>query len=552
MAKSVIFLHKVVGRTFRKQLLAASLLALTGCGGGSSPAASIPVTAALPLVDISSVTLSDPGSSLPVNWQHGAFIEIFVRSYQDSDGNGKGDLRGLIQRLDYLQDLGVKGIWLMPVSSSSDHDHGYAVSDYRGVESDYGSLADFDELLKQAHARGIGVIVDYVINHSSAQNPLFSNSRDAASNAYRNWYIWQDPPPSGWSIYGGNPWRATGSGAYFGPFSDQMPDFNLLNSAVVDYHKSNLRFWLNRGVDGFRFDAVGNLVESGPSAWENQPRNYSLMGEMRSLLNGYAQRYMVCEAPTDPAGFAAGSACGSAFAFNLQTSLLQAAKGQPSGVLAMANYFKTASSNMATMFSNHDLFAGQRLWDQVGGNSAQYKLAAASYLLLPGTPFIYYGEEIGMSGATNISDDGRLRTPMSWTANTSNAGFSGTTPYRALSGNVASQNVAAQAADPNSILAFYKAMLKLRNSLPSLAQGSYEQAFASGNLLGYQRLFAKERTLVLINYGDSAVTAVVASLPANAALINAYPVNASDATADAAGLANITIAAQSLRVFSLR
>jgi glycosidase len=157
-----------------------------------------------------------------------------------------------------------------------------------------------------------------------------------------------------------------------------------------------------------------------------------------------------------------------------------------------------------------------------------------------------------MSGATNISDDGRLRTPMSWTANTSNAGFSGTTPYRALSGNVASQNVAAQAADPNSILAFYKAMLKLRNSLPSLAQGSYEQAFASGNLLGYQRLFGQERTIVLINYGSSAVTAAVASLPANAALINAYPVSASDATADAAGLVSITIAAQSLRVFSLR
>ena len=187
--------------------LAACSVALSACGGGSS-AATVPAVVQpeptpvgnLPAVDVSAVALSDPGSSLPDGWQNGAFMQIFVRSYQDSDGDGKGDLRGLTQRLDYLKTLGVRGLWLMPVTQSQDKDHGYAVADYRNIEAQYGSLADFDELLRQAHARGIGVIVDYVINHSAAENALFVQSKSASSNAYRStgtsrgkhccWPIW--------------------------------------------------------------------------------------------------------------------------------------------------------------------------------------------------------------------------------------------------------------------------------------------------------------------------------------------------------------------------
>ena len=540
----------------KQHLIAALCFAvLAACGGGGSSNAappSVTPSAPRPTVDISTVAAADPGSTLPTGWQHGAFMEIFVRSYQDSDGDGIGDLKGLISRLDYLQDLGIKGIWLMPVTRSEDADHGYAVSDYRSIEAKYGSLADFDELLKQAHARGIGIVIDYVMNHSAAQHPLFLNSKDADTNAYRNWYVWQNPAPSGWSIYGGDPWRSTANGAYFAPFSLQMPDFNLLNAAVVEFHKSNLRFWLNRGVDGFRFDAVGNLVETSASAWENQPRNYTLMGEMHSLIDGYARRYLVCEAPADPAGYAAPTACGSSFAFNLQSSLINAARGDAAAVLALANYFKTASPLMATMLSNHDSFAGQRAWNQLDGNVAQYKLAAAAYLLLPGSPFIYYGEEIGMAGAASLSGDAALRTPMSWSANASNAGFSTGTPYRALSANVASQNMAAQPADPASILAFYKAMLGLRNSLPALAQGTYEPAFANGAVLGYQRSFGGSKALVLINFGSATSTIAVSALPANAGLISAYPAGGSDAAANATGLASVTLTAQSVRVFSIR
>jgi glycosidase len=269
-------------------------LSLAGCGGGggggSTPPPAPAPAPALPTVDVSSVAALDPGSALPAGWQHGAFMEIFVRSYQDSNGDGKGDLQGLISRLDYLRDLGVHGIWLMPIAPSEDHDHGYAVTNYRDVEPDYGTLADFDTLVAQAHARGIGVIVDYVMNHSAATNPLFVNSAASTDNPYRDWYVWQPADPGGWSIYGGDPWHPATTGWYYGEFWSQMPDFNLANTAVAAYHHDNQRFWLNRGADGFRFDAVGNFVEHGPSQWLDQPEDYTLMHDVRTLLDGYAQR----------------------------------------------------------------------------------------------------------------------------------------------------------------------------------------------------------------------------------------------------------------------
>ncbi len=520
-------------------------------GGGAASPATTPTPVLLPAVNIVSVAAADPGSSLAAGWEYGAVMEIFVRSYQDSDGDGIGDLRGLISRLDYLRDLGIKGIWLMPVTASQDGDHGYAVTDYRDIEKAYGSLTDFDELLKQAHARGIGVLIDYVINHSAALNPLFIHSRAATDNTFRSWYVWQDPAPTGWSIYGGNPWRYWVNGAYFAGFDTGMPDFNLLNPAVVAYHQDNLRFWMNRGVDGFRFDAVGNLVENGPSAWDKQPQDYTIMGQMRSVTLAYQRRTMVCEGPADSRGFAADTACGSAFAFDLNGNLIAAAKGNASAAQAVSDYFKTAPANMSTFLSNHDAFAGQRVWDQLAGNVAQYKLAAAALLLLPGRPYIYYGEEVGMGGALSLADDGRLRTPMSWSADATAAGFSTVKPYRVLSSNAATQNVALVAADANGLLAHYKALLALRNGLPSVAQGSYVAPFASGTALGFQRVLGNERTLVLFNFGSAEAALDVTSLPASATLQSAYPAAGAGASATAAGTARITLPAQSLRVFKV-
>ncbi len=390
-------------------------------------------------------------------------------------------------------------------------------------------------------------MIDYVINHSAADNPLFINSKASNANPYRDWYVWQGLKPSGWSIYGNDPWRGSAGNYYFAPFWDQMPDFNLVNPSVVAWHQDNLRFWLNRGVDGFRFDAVGNLVENGPSAWENQPQNYTLLRNVRQLMDGYAQRFLVCEGPSDSFGYT--GACGSAFAFNNNANLIAAAKGDPAAVQRVADFPKTEPAGISTMLSNHDSFAGQRPYDQFGGNLAQYKLAAATYLLQPGTPFIYYGEEIGMAGAATLSGDPKLRTPMSWTAS---GGFTSGEPYRAAAANVATFNVAAEQTDPASLLSFYKAMLGLRKRFASIAAGAYENAAASGSAISFQRHLGSERTLVVVNYGSGTATVSVGGLPANASLASAYPGGGADLAAGADGSAAVTLPAQSLRVFSVR
>ncbi|MBS0436523.1 MAG: alpha-amylase [Proteobacteria bacterium] len=533
--------------TRRRLALVATLALLAACGGGGGGGSTGP----LPTFDTSAVAAADPGTALSADWRKGPFAEIFVRSYQDSDGDGIGDLKGLTSRLDYLKDLGVTGIWLMPITRSQDHDHGYAVSDYRNVEAAYGSLADLDTLVAQAHQRGIGVVLDYVMNHSAAQHPAFVNANSGSGNAYRNWYVFNSPCPGGWSIYGNNPWRSGTDGCYFAPFWDQMPDFNLKNATVVSWHQDNLRFWLNRGVDGFRFDAVGNLVENGPLLWLNQPQNYTLMGDVGQIVAGYNNRFMVCEAPDDPIGFAQTSACGSAFAFGHQHDLVDASKGNSAAIARLASYFENAPSSMSIMLSNHDSFAGQRAMDRFNGDEAQYKLAAATYLLQPGTPFIYYGEEIGMRGASaNIGDDPKLRTPMSWTSsNTGAGGFTTGTPFRALSANVATNSVQTQQANANSLLNWYKAVIAVRQANPALRSGTHVSATAAGTTLSFQRASGNQRAVVMINYGSGNQLISAGGLPPNGVLTSVFPPGGANADINASGTASASIPAQSLRVF---
>ena len=502
-----------------------------------------------PVLDTSHVAITDTRSRLPTGWQQGAFMEIFVRAWLDSDGDGIGDLRGVTQSLDYLRELGIKGIWLMPITRSADGDHGYAVTDFRQVEPAYGTLADFDELLREAHARGIGVIMDYVINHSSASHPLFVEAATRTS-PYRDWYLWKDPAPAGWDIWGKNPWYPSPYGTFYSTFGAHMPDFNLENTATMDYHRSSLRFWLNRGLDGFRFDAVPHLVENSAKDWNDQPGSYALMAHVNALMANYQNRHMVCEATASPTRWAMPYVCGSAFAFGMEHKFVDAARGKPEAIVAVAEYFNTAPLTMATMISNHDIFAGARLWDQVKGDAAQYRLAAASYLLMPGTPFIYYGEEIGMAGITELPGDAQLRTPMSWTSDAARGGFTTGKPFRPVSPNVATQNVKAALADPNSILSFYKAMLNLRNTLPSIARGSYEHAKVDGNVMSFQRKIERDHAVVVINYGTAAATINVGELPPGSSIATAYPRGGAALNADRDGNARINIEAQSVRVFS--
>ena len=499
-----------------------------------------------PGVDISHVPQVPQAALLPEGWEHGAFMEVFVRSYQDSDGDGIGDLRGLTQRLDYLQALGIKGLWLMPVNASADHDHGYAVTDYRAIEPAYGTLADFDDLVRQAHARGIGIIIDYVINHSSSHNPLFVQSASSKTNPWRDWYVWEDAKPTGWSIFDRDPWVMTPNGAYFAQFDDSMPDFNLRNPAVVAYHLDSLRFWLDHGVDGFRIDAVGHLFENGPKGWSMQPENYPFLARLRRELDVDHRHVMVCESPGDPIGFAAPTACGASFAFGHSDALVKAARGDEKAIHDVADYFLHAPDTMATMVSNHDHFAGRRLWDAMDGDAARVRVAAAAYLLQPGTPYLYYGEELGMSAAATDDADGKLRGPMSWTPT---GGFSTGTPYRPGSTNLATNNAQAERADPQSMLAFYTAMLALRNAHPSIARGRYVSPRVDGRTLSFQRVFDNEHTAVVINDGDDAGAASLAGLPANARLQRLYPTAGTRVQAGPDGVATVAAPALSVQVF---
>lgn len=515
-------------------------------------------------VDMSPVPFDPPASALPEGWEHGAFMEIFVRAYQDSDGDGTGDLKGLASRLDYLKDLGVKGLWLMPIQPNADGDHGYATTEYRDIAPEYGTLADFDELIAQAHARGIGVVMDYVINHSAAQHPLFLQASKGRDNRWRDWYVWRTDAPPGWNIWDAYPWydAATkpwlskqepkhmprpapgATNLYFATFGPHMPDFNLRNPEVVDYHLASLRFWLNRGLDGYRLDAVPHMIENDAEHWNDQPESRALTRRLQQEIKRYPHRYVVCEATAEPAAYGDPAVCGGAFAFGYVQHFVEAARGKAESVQRLASHYRQASPTMATFLSNHDIFTGGRLWDQLGGDLARYRVAAAAYLLQPGTPFIYFGEEIGQAGVASLPADQPVRSPMSWTAE---GGFSTGQPFRPVSPNAGRFNVADELHDPRSLHAFYKAMLGLRNSRPSIARGSFESSFADGLVLGFQRRLGSERSLVLVNYDTRAAIVTVPGLSPQDRLAPLYPKAAEAPTSN-----TLTLAPQSVQVFDIR
>jgi glycosidase len=506
-------------------------------------------SAATAQIDTRPVSPQPRASTLSPHWQHGVFMEIFVRAYQDSDGDGIGDLKGLTRRLDYLQKLGVSGLWLMPITASADRDHGYATTDYRAIEPQYGTLADFDELVREAHKRGIGIVMDYVINHASHQFPPFQAALKDRASPWRSWFVWNPDPGPGWDIWGKlpwydaatQPWTFTGllkdlpppkpgsPDIYFGTFGPHMPDFNMRNPDVVKYHEDSLRFWLNRGLDGYRLDAVPHFIENNAKDWNDQPESRALTKRFQDLIKSYPGRYVVCEATAEPIAYGKPELCGGAFAFNQNYEIVKAAKGEPAAVQKMADYYRTMAPTMATFLHNHDSFTGRRVWDQLYGDEARYRLAAASYLLLPGTPFVYYGEEVGQSGidGKNADDDAPLRAPMSWTP--SNRGRGGFTtseqPYRPLALNRSRHNAESQQREAGSLFNFYRQLIALRRASPALTLGRYEADRVDGLVWRFERVHGRERLLVAINYGD---TPAPLAVPAGARLL--HPTNASGRT----------------------
>jgi alpha-glucosidase len=487
-------------------------------------------------------------------WKNGIVYQIYPRSFQDSDGDGIGDLRGIRQRLDYLVSLGVDAVWISPIYPSPMADFGYDISDYEGIDARFGTLADFDELVRGAHARRLKVILDFVPNHTSDRHPWFTQSRASRQDPKRDWYLWRDPapdggPPNNWlSNFGGPAWTldaATGQ-YYLHSFLREQPDLNWRNPAVRAAMYEALRFWLRRGVDGFRIDVLYHLVKD--AAFRDNPANpafvpggdpshsllplytadlpevQDIVREMRAVVDAFSDaqgdRVLIGELYLPLARLMAyyglddqGVLQGVQLPFNFQ---LIGAQWQAGAIERLVRDYEAALPPGAApnwVLGNHDK---PRIASRVGPLHA--RLAAMLLLTLRGTPTLYYGDEIGMTDVAIPPDEvqdpfeknepgkglGRdpQRTPMQWSTG-AHAGFSQGKPWLRLAHDWATCNVEAQQADAASMLALYRRLIALRRAEPALHAGAWEPLDGGADMLAYARTFAQRRLVVLLNFGQA-------------------------------------------------
>ncbi len=480
-------------------------------------------------------------------WQSGVIYQIYPRSFQDSDGDGVGDLAGIEARLDHLVALGIDAIWLSPIFPSPMADFGYDVADYCGVDPLFGDLAAFDRLLAATHARGMKLLLDFVPNHSSDRHPWFVESRSSRDDPKRDWYIWRDPapgggPPNNWiSDFGGSSWEwdeATGQ-YYLHAFLKEQPDLNWRNPDVRAAMMDVLRFWLDRGVDGFRIDVLWHMVKAEalpdnpanpdylPHMGEmhsvlqlhstDQPEVHDIAAEMRAIAGSYSgDRLLIGEIylpiPQLMQYYGSPEAAGVHLPFNFQ---LIDAPWDAATLTAMIRDYEAALPEGGWpnwVLGNHDR---PRIATRVG--EAQARVAAMLLLTLRGTPTIYYGDEIGLADvaipAGQVRDPRELRepglglgrdpvrTPMPWDDNI-HAGFSSVEPWLPLNDDWPVRNVAMQEVDPLSMLSLHRTLLALRRRHPALSVGSLALAGADEDVLAYERVHEGERLLVVLNLGQ--------------------------------------------------
>ncbi len=472
-------------------LLALSFL-LTSCLTGTPtppPPTPLPATA--------QATESAPESGPAAWWRDAVFYEIFVRSFNDSNGDGIGDFNGITQKLDYLQSLGVNAIWLMPINPSPSY-HGYDVLNYYTVNPQYGTLDDFKNLLTEAHKRDIKIIIDLVLNHTSSQHPFFVDANNNPESKYRNWYVWSNE--------GGDRWHQGKNGYYYGYFWGGMPDLNYNNPEVTAQMEAVTQHWLTGiGVDGFRIDAVKHLIEEG-NKLENTPATHE-------WLKGYYTFYKSLSPEAYTVGEVYGAGAFLATKYTDQTDQIfnfELASGFVNSVLGESNTGLNGAwaftlkditdGNYATFLTNHDQ---NRVMSVFNGDMQKAKLAAVLMLTSPGTPFIYYGEEIGMQGKKPDED---IRLPMQWSA-AANAGFTTGTPWRAPFANYTEVNVAVQDADPNSLINLYRTLTKLRAEHPALRRGQIAVLDTDNpGVFAMLRTDGAEHFLILVNLKGEAIS----------------------------------------------
>lgn len=462
-----------------------------------------------------------PAETSPLPWWNDrVFYEVFVRSFYDSDGNGAGDLRGLTARLNYLNDgnpntssdLGVTGLWLMPITESPSY-HGYDVSDYKTVERDYGSNEDFKLLIAEAHRRGIRVIVDLVMNHTSSQHPWFVDARTPGS-ARDDWYIWAAQNPGYPGPWGQPVWHRAGNRYYYAIFWDGMPDLNLRNPQVTEALNDVIRFWLgDMGADGFRLDGVKHLIEDGTTQ-ENTPATHDWLRGFASVVrSAKPDAVTVAEAwsATDEVVRYIGNQVDLAFEFDLAAAIVSSVQRGNKSALTQAQGKILAAyprGQYAAFLSNHDQ---NRVITQLLDDVPSAKTAATLLLTNPGVPFIYYGEEIGMTG---YKPDERLRTPMQWDATPDKAGFTTGAPWQALAESYEQRNVAAQDQDGGSLLSHYRQLIRLRQAHPALRWGEMTPVESdTAAVYSFLRHTPLEALLVVVNLSPRQVTRYSLSLP---------------------------------------
>lgn len=455
-------------------------------------------------------------------WNDRVFYEVFVRSFYDSDGDGIGDLRGLIEKLDYLNDgdpattddLGVTGLWLMPVAQSPSY-HGYDVTDYYTIEDDYGTNADFLELMAEAHARDMVVIVDLVMNHTSSEHPWFLAARQGDPD-YEDFYIWSDDPPTYLGPWGQTVWHRAGDRYFFGLFWEGMPDLNYENPAVTDAMYDVIRFWLeDMGVDGFRLDAIRHLDEDGP-VMENTPETLAWLENFHDYVESLHPGALTVGEVWDASAAVApyiGDKVQIAFEFDLAGAILESARLGTNRPLVRESQVMLRlfpQGQYATFLTNHDQ---NRVMSVLNNDPGKARAAATVLLTYPGVPFIYYGEEIGMRG---MGAHENIRTPMQWDVWASTGGFTmADAPWEPFDASYQAVNVALQEADPASLLNQYRSLVHLRTAHPALRTGALLVVTASDpRVHAFWRYTNDEVLLVVVNLGDEPVSGYTLDSPA--------------------------------------
>jgi alpha-glucosidase len=478
-------------------------------------------------------------------WQRGVIYQVYPRSFQDDNGDGVGDLAGITRRLPYLAQLGIEVVWISPIYPSPMADFGYDVSNYCDVDPLFGSLEDVDVLIARAHALGLKVLLDYVPNHTSTQHPWFVESRSSRDNPKRDWYLWRDPasdggPPNNWlSRMGGSAWQpdiATGQ-SYYHAFLKEQPDLNWRNPDVREAMLAVLRFWLDRGVDGFRVDVLWLLIKDAAfrdnppnpdhkagepehhallqTYTEDQPEVHDIVRSMRDTLNHYGERLLIGEIylPVEQlVTYYGHDGDGANMPFNFA---LITAPWNASGIAAYIRDYERALPAGAWpnwVLGNHD---NPRVATRIGQERA--RAAAVLLLTLRGTPTIYYGDELGMLDgvipSNAIQDPAELRqpgigqgrdperTPMRWDA-TANAGFTDGAPWLPI-GDVGSINEASESSDNASMLSLFRRLLAFRRAHPALVAGTIDNVQALGDVLTYERCLGEDHLYVAMNLGNS-------------------------------------------------